>query len=230
MDCKDCPNKECYINSYCSDSWLEYVENFKIRKLFPAGQKIFSQGDLVTGIYLICSGKVKITMYDPSGQERIIRLAGDGKVLGHRGLSSIMTYPISAVTLTESELAYISNEEFFKLIRRNADLSFHMMLFFADELMRSEQKIKLNSSRSDNEKVAIALCLMIDAFRCSTVKSGNLDIPLSKQDFSNFAETSISSLSNVLDSLVSSKIISWQNNNFRILDEVTLRNLARMEN
>ena len=229
MDCRDCSNKKCYINSNCLSSWLEFVQKFKTRKLFSAGLKVFTEGDLVTGIYVICSGKIKITMKTDKSDETIIRLAGDGQVLGHRGISKNMVYPISAETLEDSELAFIPHEEFFKLLRHNIDLSFFMMMFFADELMRSEQKLRLHVLKSDKEKVASSICMIIDAFGYSKGEVNKIDSTLKMSELSNFAETPKPRLTRVLNILSGSKIINRVDNNIYILDETALREMANLE-
>ena len=141
MDCTNCTNNECFINQYCLPKWLEYTQYNKTSKHISSSKTIFSEGDLVRGIYVICSGKVKVLLKTSKGKENIIRIAGPGQVLGHRGFSDNMVYPITGKTLIESEIAYIPNEDFFKLIRVNKDLAYYMMMFFADELLRSEQKL-----------------------------------------------------------------------------------------
>lgn len=229
MDCRDCPNTKCYINTNCLGSWLEFVEKFKTRKLISRGLTVFSEGDLVTGIYVVCSGKLKITMKTTKSNESIIRLAGDGQVLGHRGISENMLYPISAETLADSELAYIPNEEFFKLIRHNIDLSFFMMMFFADELMRSERKFRLRTLTSDKEKLATSLCLILDAFGYKEDDKNKVDLAIDLNELSNFAEISKSNLRNSIAHLSDLMLIEWIEDEIIIKDEPALRRLAHFE-
>ncbi|MCF6170429.1 MAG: Crp/Fnr family transcriptional regulator [Bacteroidales bacterium] len=226
MDCRDCSNKKCYINANCLSSWLEFVQEFKTRKQLSAGSKVFSAGDLVTGIYVICSGKFKITMKNDKAEESIIRLAGDGQVLGHRGISEEMVYPISAESLVSSELAFIPHEVFFKLLRHNVDLSYFMMMFFADELMRTEQKFRLHILKSDKEKVAASLCMVLDAFGFVGGHENIIDSPLKLSGLANFSETSETELTKVLKYLSDAKIIDWGKNKIAALNEPALRALA----
>ncbi len=225
MDCRDCSNKRCYLNTNCLSSWLEYVETFKTRKLISAGMKVFTEGDLVTGIYVICSGKLKITMKTGTSRESIIRLAADGQVLGHRGISKNMIYPISAETLEDSELAFIPNEVFFKLLKHNVDLSTFMMMFFADELMRSEQKFRMHALASETMKVASALCMVVDAFGYVN-DTQQIDSPMSFSDLSNFAEVSKNVFLKAINNLSDSKIIKINKNKVTVLDEPALRKMA----
>ena len=130
MDCRECNNDKCFIQKYCLSEWLKYVQNWKTTKYLSSLTTIFTEGELVKGIYVICSGKAKVLLKTDKKEESIIRIAGKGQILGHRGFSENMIYPISAMSLVESEIAYISNEDFFRLIKGNIDLSFYLMMFF----------------------------------------------------------------------------------------------------
>lgn len=223
MDCRNCPNKSCYINNNCSSSWLQFIEKEKIRKYFSSDATIFSAGDLATGIYVICSGGVKVMIGEKNKAGKIIRFAGKGQVLGHRGLSSEMAYPISAVTISNSELAFIPNEVFFKLLKENSDLNFYMLMFFANELARSERKYGLLTKLADDTKVAIALCLFIEAFGFNPNKKKKIDCKIDLKDISNFAEVEISSVKNILNRFADRKIISLGESEIEILNEDELR-------
>jgi CRP-like cAMP-binding protein len=229
MDCRNCPNKKCFINSYCLHDWLNYTQNVKVSKYISASETIFSEGDLVGGLYVMCSGKAKVVFKNSEAQKHIIRIAGKGQLLGHRGLSDKMVYPISAKTLTESEIAFISNEYFFKLIRANKDLAFYMMMFFAEELMSTEQKYIINVLQSSNEKVAAALVKVINAFGYIDKKTNKIDLGMNLQDLANFSMTSYSVLTKTLDFFSIEEIIENSGNDFYVLNEPALRNLARIE-
>lgn len=229
MDCRNCPNTKCFIQKHCLSTWLEYTQHYKTSKQISATKTIFSEGDLVTGIHVICSGKVKVLLKTSNGKEHIIRIAGQGQVLGHRGFSETMVYPISAETLIESEIAYISNEDFFKLIRANKDLAFYMMMFFADELLRSEQKLRVHALKSSQEKVAAALLMVISAFGFKDEKTKHIDLGLNLRELANFATISFPTLLKVLDTFLHEGIIGNIENELCLLDESALKNLAGKE-
>jgi len=229
MDCRNCPYNMCFIQKYCHPEWLEYTQHHKTSKYISPSKTIFAEGDLVTGIYVICAGKVKVLLKTSEGKKNIIRIAGQGQVLGHRGFSEEMVYPISAETLVESEIAYITNEDFFKLIRSNNDLAFYMMIFFADELLRSEQKLKVHTLKSSQEKIAVALAMAIRAFGYKTKETKHIDLGMSLNDLANFATISYSTLSRVLDTLYKEKIIENIENELYVMDESALKDLAGIE-
>jgi|SaaInlStandDraft_3_1057020.scaffolds.fasta_scaffold00316_12 CRP-like cAMP-binding protein len=233
MDCRDCKNINCFVNNYCLPNWLGYIQYNKTSKLLASERMIFTAGDLVEGIYIICSGKAKVLMKTHNHKKKekvqIIRVAGDGQILGHRGISEEMIYPISAETILESEIAYISNTDFIKLINSNKDFAYHMIMFYADELLQSEQKLRVTGIQSIEEKVAIAIISIVNAFGYKDENTGELDLSIGLKELANFAIVSLPSLHKVIDILISKGVIELNNKTIFLLSESRLRNIASFD-
>lgn len=229
MNCSSCTNKRCPINMYCLPDWLAYTQNNKSSLYLPVNYSIFKAGELVRGIYILCSGKAKVMLEKETNNVEIIRLAGSGQVLGHRGFSEKMVYPISANTLKESEIASISNEDFFKLVRENKDLAVYMMMFFADELLMSEQTFQISGMRTSREKVAYALVRVINAFKYADPTSRQIDFGLSLHELATFAKISYSTFSRVLAKFIEEGILRKRTWKYYVADEAAISKLAGIE-
>lgn len=229
MDCRNCSNKECFINKYCLPDWLGYIQYHKKSKLYASKRIIFSSGDPVFGIYVLCSGKTKITskIINDKKRERtqIIRIAGNGQILGHRGINNDMVYPISAETLDESDITYITNTDFIKLVNSNRDFAYHMMMFYADELLKSEQKFIAYGTFSIEQKTGIALNSVLESFGYKSEDCNELNISLSFKELANFALISIPSLHKAFDMLTERRILKIDGEKVFLLDEEGLNNL-----
>src|SRR5690606_11589163 len=93
-ECKNtCDLKSCFLCKLCLADWLPAVEvhkkNFEVKK----GQRIFSEGDLVTGIFFVYNGTIKVHKKWDKEKELIIRFAKQGDIIGHLGLGDNPTYP-----------------------------------------------------------------------------------------------------------------------------------------
>jgi CRP/FNR family transcriptional regulator len=214
---------------YCLPDWLAYTQNNKSSLYLPVNYSIFKAGELVRGIYILCSGKAKVMLEKETNNVEIIRLAGSGQVLGHRGFSEKMVYPISANTLKESEIASISNEDFFKLVRENKDLAVYMMMFFADELLMSEQTFQISGMRTSREKVAYALVRVINAFKYADPTSRQIDFGLSLHELATFAKISYSTFSRVLAKFIEEGILRKRTWKYYVADEAAISKLAGIE-
>lgn len=102
-------------------------------------------------------------------------------------------------------------------------------MFFADELLRSEQKLRVHSLQSSQDKVAAALVMVINAFGYKNTETKHIDLGISLRELANFATISYPTLYRVLDTFLQDGIIGNIENELCVLDENALRSLARME-
>ena len=104
----DAPIRNTLLYEYCSEEWHPIIDLNQIILNKKKGELIISAGEQVKGIYIILNGKVKVVSPSFNNEEYIHRLAGDGKILGHRGFSTPY-YPISAIALTDLTISFFPN-------------------------------------------------------------------------------------------------------------------------
>src|SRR5437660_12587456 len=83
---------------------LQELDRIKFANAFPAGAVLFVEGQSPRGIYVICSGRVKLTATSREGKTLILRIAEAGEVLGLHGTVSGKPYELSAETLQPCQL------------------------------------------------------------------------------------------------------------------------------
>ncbi|PCJ24782.1 MAG: transcriptional regulator [Flavobacteriales bacterium] len=188
QNCEICNNKECFLFEHITYELHKQLDNKMSYTRYKKNQQIIKEGDTVMGMYFIKKGKVKV--YKESNyREQIIRLAKDGEILGHRGLGGDNTYPISATTLEDSEICFIEQGVFFKLMKNSTELSIKMMLFYADELRKTEIRLRNMAVMTVRERIAEALLLMKEAFGSKNGQETLLDVELSRKEIAELAGT-----------------------------------------
>ncbi len=227
--CETCSHLNCFINKYCSNEWKPLITYYKTSTDYPAGATIFSEGDPVEGIYQIYTGKIKVVTSIDGGKERIIRLATSEQMLGHRGLGGKMNYPVTAITLEPSQITFIPIDIFYKTVKANADLAFHMMMFFADEFKTTEKRMKMMASLSAKEKVAVSIMTIVNAFGFNAEDPTLLDFTPTRKDIASIAGTTYETAIRVLSNLEKSKIIIQEGKAIRVLNLGFLKALCKMD-
>src|SRR6185436_17484524 len=61
---------------------LEYLSQAGSTRVFKNREMIFHEGDLGGSMYVILSGRVKVSSYSADGREVVLNFAGPGAVLG----------------------------------------------------------------------------------------------------------------------------------------------------
>lgn len=209
----------------CSKEWLPIFDLNKQTIHVKAKQRIFNEGDPVKGIYFIEQGKVKVLSRLNSDEEKIIRLAGNDTILGHRGIH-YKKYHISSETLTDTTLTFLPIDTFITIIKANPDMAIYLLNFMTDELRDAEERLKNLLILDPKKRVALILIKLIDSFGYANKNSSLLSFTLTRTDIANMAGTTYETVIRTLSNFESLKLIELIGKEISIKNESKLRLFA----
>ncbi|MFY0652073.1 MAG: Crp/Fnr family transcriptional regulator [Cyclobacteriaceae bacterium] len=203
-NCESCSNTNCIIKRNClSDEGLPYVRK-KTTFTCKKPQNFIIEGSPVHGLYFVYQGKVKVAKTGIHGREQIVRFAKDGEIIGHRGFGAGEFYQISAVAVEDTILCNFSNEVLDEMLHKIPKLTYDFMLFYAEELNRSETKVKKFAQMTVREKVIDAILYINRKFGQT---NGFLNIQLSRKEIADFAGTTDEQVIRIISALKKEKLL-----------------------
>ena len=211
-----CDLKSCVFCRLSLPEWSPAIDANRKNYHFNKGELLFREGEKIKGMYFIYSGKVKVHKKWDSEKELIVRFAGSGDILGHRGLGKDIHYPVSATALEPVTVCFIDLAFFLTSLKVNHDLTFQLMLFFAEELQESEKKMRNMAHMPVKGRVAHALLKLKDKY--GLTQEGYVDITITKQDIASFAGTTYETVFRIMNELAEDKIIDTRGKTFCILN------------
>jgi CRP-like cAMP-binding protein len=216
MNTVDCDLHRCFLCQHCSSEWKELVSIRKVTLSFRKGQKIFAEGDLVEGIFFIYEGAVKVSKSWEADKELILRFAGPGDVLGHRGFGTGFVYPISATVLEDTRACYIDSQFLEASFKTNPALTYRFLDLYANELQQAEKRMRDLAHRDGRGRIILALFEAEKVF--GTDEKGFLRMALTRQDIASFAGTSYETVFKVFSEWSASGLLSFSGKAIRIND------------
>ena len=217
----NCDLKSCSFCKSCLQEWLPAIEANRESYHFNKGELLFTEGDKVKGIYFINSGKVKVHKKWDAEKELIVRFAGKGDIVGHRGIGIDIYYPVSGTALEPVTACFIELSFFLTSLKVNHDLTFQLMMFFASELQESEKKMQHMTHMPVKGRVAHALLKLKDKY--GITEEGYVDITITKQDIASFAGTTYETVFRIMNELAAENLITMRGKNFSILHDNGLK-------
>ncbi len=198
VHCQTCPNKNCLIKKNgLTLEGLPHVEK-KHTIHCKKSQNFIIEGAPVHGLYFVYEGKIKVGKTGINGREQIVRFAQDGEIIGHRGFGAGEFYQIHAVALEDSILCNFSTETMHEMLQTIPQLTYDLMLFYGEELNKSETKVRKFAQMTVREKVIDALLYI---FRKFGQRENFLDIQLSRKEIADFAGTTDEQVIRVISTL-----------------------------
>jgi len=211
---------------YVLQDWLGQIDlhrkNIKLKK----GEQFITEGELVRGIFFVQSGLVKVHR-NLGDKETIVRFAQKGDIVGHRGISTEQTvYPISATTLGVTQLCFVDLPFLLSTLRVNPELSYRLMLFFADELHLSEQKMAQLTQLPVKSRLAWSLLLLHRIFGEENT-NGYIGLSLSKKDLASYVGTTYETVYRMLGELTDLGAIAMDKKNIFIKNFQLMHDLSK---
>src|SRR5919197_421934 len=100
---------------------LEELEKVKYASAYPQGAVLFVEGQAPRGVYVICSGRVKLSTTSRDGKTLIVRIAESGEILGLHATVSGKPYELTAESLQPCQLDFIRREDFLRFLQHHSD-------------------------------------------------------------------------------------------------------------
>ncbi len=178
------------------------------------------EGSPVQGLFFVYKGKAKVYSSGAQGGDQIVRFVGNGDTVGHRGFLSFEScYMISADALEDSILCHFTSEDLLKMLHSIANLSFDLMIFYAEELQRSEEKVNKFAQMNVRERVIDSLMYLKNKFG---VNDGFINIKISRKEIADFAGTTDKQVTRVMSNLKQENLIYIEGKLIKIIDEEKL--------
>lgn len=184
--CGICTNQNCLIQKNINTPNIGKLVKARKEIKCKKGQQFIMEGASVTGLFFLLSGKVKVLRTGLHGKEQIVRFATPGEIIGHIGFGTEETYPISAIALVDCTLCYFSKELLQETLRETPSLTYDFMLFYANELNRSEIRVKSLSQMTVRERVIDTLLYINRKFGQT---NGYFSLLLSRREYADYAGT-----------------------------------------
>jgi CRP/FNR family transcriptional regulator len=162
---------------------------------------------------------VKIFKRGDEGKEQIIHIAKPGEIVGFRSMFTEEPYKVGAEVLEESNICFISREDFLNLMDTNPVLRNGIIKELSKELADRADFITNMAQKSVRERLAFTMLILIDVF-------DNEPINLSREDLANFVGTATETLIRLLKDFKEEGIIEVRTRKIHVLDRQRLLHLA----
>jgi CRP-like cAMP-binding protein len=204
-----------------SRAQYEALSRIGVKRSFMKGEGIFSEGDEVTGFYVVVGGRVKIFKVSTEGKEQILHLCRPGESFGEGSVFTGQGFPADAVAALPSTVLFFPRVAFISLIRRDPALALNMMAQLSKRLREFAGLIEDLSLKEVPGRLAKYLLYL-------GVRDGNcaVDLDVSKGQLAALLGTIPETLSRILAKLNRQGLIRSRGAQIMILDRRGLEEIA----
>ena len=119
--CLNCPVHTERLFCNLTPSVLATLDSISTSSLYPRGAILFVEGQDPRGVFILCSGRVKLTATAADGKSVIVRIAEAGEMVGLPGTISGTPYELTAEALEPIQANFIPRGEFLQFLRKHGE-------------------------------------------------------------------------------------------------------------
>ena len=204
----------CWVGNFsefknCSAELQDNLLLKKEEKTFAKGDYLLKKGDLVTGVFCIQKGNVKIFKKGVQNREFIMWVAGKGDTVGLNSFINDENYSFSAAAINETTCCFIPAPELKALLNNEPIAFIRLMRNLCQKINFVEQRITSISKKSIREQCAELLISIATQHNLENDKK--LTINFSVMDLASLVGTTKNYLYKILEDFNNKEILSVRN-------------------
>lgn len=197
---------------------IDKISSIGTTKSYPKESYILMEEGTGTAMFVIISGKVKVTRTSADGREVILSILSEFDFFGEMAILDGLARSASVIAMADSELFIIQREQFLDLLKEYPEISINLLQELTQRLRSADSKIKALSLKDAEGKVATVILQLAEDL--GKIKHGIVEIeklPL-QQDLANMAGTSRETISRTLHSFAKKGQVELEGSKLRILN------------
>jgi CRP/FNR family cyclic AMP-dependent transcriptional regulator len=124
------------------EAQLDVLAAGSVRRSFPKGRTIVSEGETSQSLYLLLSGRAKVQRSDSEGKEVILAILGPGEFFGEMSLIDDAPRSASVITIEPSDFISVNKESFKAVLNSSTDMCLAIMRGIVKRLREADKKIE----------------------------------------------------------------------------------------
>jgi CRP/FNR family transcriptional regulator, cyclic AMP receptor protein len=215
-------------DAFCnlSGNVLEALDQISYSILYPEHAVLFSEGQTCQGVFILCSGKVKLFASSGDSKKIMLRIALAGELLGLSSALTASLYDVTAETLTPAIVRLLKRNDFLQFMASFPGIHLHML-----NVLSREYGTALESLRSlawfPTAKARIAqLLLHLCVNGTSSRRELRTKLVLTQEQIGQMTATSRETVARMLSELRKSRIISLRGPDLVIKNRSALERLV----
>ncbi|MGH2974805.1 MAG: Crp/Fnr family transcriptional regulator [Solirubrobacterales bacterium] len=203
---------------------LERFSRVAVGRSFPAGTRVFHEGDHSDACYIVRDGSFRVTREHSDGRAITLASLGPGDIFGELAMLDGEVRSASVEALTDGELLALPAGEVRALLGRHPEITVKLIAALVRRLRTANERISRQSFQTVPSRVAGVLSQLVAEESPRGDEGGEVTIHMNQADLAQLAGTSRESVSRFLADLERGGIVQPGRGRVTVLAPEKLRN------
>lgn len=202
---------------------LERFSHVAVPRSFPAGARVFHEGDSSDACYIVREGSFRVTREHTDGRAITLATLGPGEIFGELAMLDGDQRSASAEALTDGELLALPARDVRSLLARHPEIALKLVAGLVRRLRAANVRLSRQSFQTVPSRVA-GILSQLSSEAQDNGETGTVTIRMNQSDLAQLAGTSRESVSRFLAELERAGVVNCGRGRVTVLDPPKLRN------
>jgi CRP/FNR family cyclic AMP-dependent transcriptional regulator len=205
-----------------SGAELQRIADVAVPRSFPAGVRVFHEGDSSDACYIVRSGDLRVTREHSDGRAIALATLASGDIFGELAMLDGGTRSASVETLAESELLALPASDVRRLLAERSEIAVKLIVALVRRLRETNERVARQSFQTVPSRVAGVLSQLIAEESLPEDREG-ITVRMTQADLAQLAGTSRESVSRFLATLERAGVVRVGRGRVTIIEPRRLR-------
>ena len=142
LSCRDCALRPDRIFCDLPVDALEAFDSVKHSVAIPKDTVLFREGQAAKGVFVVCEGRVRLSVCSDAGKRVLLRVAGPGEVLGLSAVLSGGEFEITAHAIDNCQIAMVRRKDLLDFLRKHREACLHIVNLLSEDLHVAYDRVR----------------------------------------------------------------------------------------
>ena len=154
-NCLTCPMRNEHLFCNLSPQAGQRLNEIQSTAVYPKGAMLFIEGQQPRGVFVLCSGKVKLSTSSREGKTIITKISDSGDVLGLNAVISNRPYEVTAEMMEPGQGNFIPRDSLMHMLKDYPEMAVRIAQQLSRNYFTAYEEIRtLGLAASPSEKFA----------------------------------------------------------------------------
>ena len=203
---------------------LERFSHVAVPRSFPAGTRVFHEGDSSDACYIVSEGNFRVTREHSDGRAITLATLGPGEIFGELAMLDGDKRSASAESITDGTLLALPANDVRSLLARNPEIALKLVAGLVRRLRAANARLSRQSFQTVPSRVAGILLQLSRDGQGEEGEEVEITIRMNQTDLAQLAGTSRESVSRFLAELERAGVVRSGRGRVTVLQPGKLRN------
>lgn len=140
--CFDCARRSDRVFCDLSYDALREFDEIKALQTCPRGTLLFREGQPARGVFVLCTGRVRLSVCADDGGRITVRIASPGELLGLSAVLAGGSYEVTAEALDTLQVAQVRRKDLLHFLHEHREVCLQVVNMLSEDLHVAYSRVR----------------------------------------------------------------------------------------